>query len=392
MMQNHRKQTWISRIAACCAALLLGLGGAVRYYAEQMPDHFYADRQGEISVSAALPLTLSTDTAKLRLFGIVPVKTVSLTEVAPQKVYIGGEPFGIRMLMAGAMVVSLSDVGTPKGVTCPAKAAGIEVGDVIQSVGSTRITDNAALQQAVSESGGSPVTVTLTRGGTQLTLGVQPVWSVTAKRWQIGMWVRDSTAGIGTITCYTLSPTGAVQFAGLGHAVCDADTGERIPLASGDVIPVRVTDVRAGMAGRPGELHGAFDTAHSIGTLLSNTERGIFGSMDRLPAESTEVPIGYRQDVHRGEAYIYTTLSGTSPQVFTVEIEEIRRRDDAMQDIIIHVTDRTLLEQTGGIVQGMSGSPILQDGRLIGAVTHVFVKDPTRGYGIFAENMLGGEI
>lgn len=390
--QNQQKGKWRSRFAACCAALLLGLCGAVRYYADQMPDHFYTENDAPVSVAAALPLTVSPSygsAAELRLFGVIPVKTVMRTTAPQQTVYLGGEPFGIRMLMAGAMVVSLSDVPCAGGAICPAERAGIEVGDVIRAVNGVSVTGNAAIQQAVTESGGEPVTVTLTRDGAAMTLVVQPVYSAATNRFQTGMWVRDSTAGIGTVTYYTLTDTGAAEFAGLGHAVCDADTGERIPLGSGDVIPVTVTDIVPGTAGKPGELRGIFDTDDSIGTLLANTACGIFGSMDGIPPSAAPVQIAYSQDVHRGEAYIYTTLHGTEPQAYTVEIEEIRRRDTAQRDLILHVTDETLLAATGGIVQGMSGSPIMQDGKLVGAVTHVFVKDPTRGYGIFAENMHG---
>lgn len=390
--KNTRICGWISRIAAVCASVLLGLGTAARYYAVQMPDHFYAQSGEPVTVAAALPLSLSPqreNSAELRLFGVIPVKSVSLTAVPAETVYLGGEPFGIRMLMAGAMVVSLSDVTGAGGICCPAERAGIAVGDVIRAVNGEQVTSNAAISEAVSASEGKPVTVTLLRDGTELTLVVQPVFSAVTQRWQTGMWVRDSTAGIGTITYYTQSATGTAEFAGLGHAVCDSDTGEQIPLASGDVIPVHVTEVIAGTAGKPGELRGVFDTSESIGTLMANTPCGVFGSMNSIPADAAAVPLGYSQDVHRGEAYLYTTLHGTVPRPYKVEIEEIRRRDTALRDMVIRVTDETLLGETGGIVQGMSGSPIMQDGKLIGAVTHVFVKDPTRGYGIFAENMHG---
>ena len=390
--KTRQRGKWVSRFAACCAALLFGLGGAVRYYANQMPDHFYTENDAPVSVAAALPLTVSPpqgSTAELRLFGVIPVKTVLRTAVPQETVYLGGEPFGIRMLIAGAMVVSLSNVPSAYGAVCPAERAGVEVGDVIRAVNGTPVTGNASIQQAVADSGGRPVTVSLTRDDTELTMVVQPVYSAATNRWQTGMWVRDSTAGIGTVTYYTLTAAGSAGFAGLGHAVCDADTGELMPLASGDVIPVNVTEVIPGTAGRPGELRGVFDTEHSIGSLLCNTACGVFGSMDAIPAHSAAVPVAYSQNIRRGEAYLYTTLHGTEPQAYTVEIEEVRRRDPALRDMIIRVTDETLLAETGGIVQGMSGSPIMQDGKLVGAVTHVFVKDPTRGYGIFAENMHG---
>ncbi len=182
-------------------------------------------------------------------------------------------------------------------------------------------------------------------------------------------------------------PNGSLSFAGLGHAICDTDTGEQIPLASGDVIAVAVRNIISGTAGKPGELRGRFDIGESIGTLSANTACGIFGTVKRLPQKHLTAPLGFRQDITRGEAVIFTTIDGTAPQAYTVEIEEIRQDDAALRNLVIHVTDPALLEAAGGIVQGMSGSPILQNGRLIGAVTHVFVRDPTRGYGIFAENM-----
>ena len=325
--------------------------------------------------------------AQLRLFGMFPVKTVSLTTLGPANVYIGGEPFGIRMLMAGVMVISLSEVQAVSGSCCPAAEAGIREGDIIEAVNGRRISSNADIQQAVADSCGEAVAVAVRRGEMLKTVSVQPAYVAEAQRWQTGMWVRDSTAGIGTMTYYTRTQSGQIAFAGLGHAVCDADTGAQIPLASGDVIAVSVRDIVSGSAGRPGELLGRFDIGESIGVLSANTSCGIFGSVIRLPQKQIAVPLGFRQDITRGEALMYTTIDGTAPRPYRIEIEEIRGDDDALRNLVIHVTDTALLENTGGIVQGMSGSPILQNGRLIGAVTHVFVRDPTRGYGIFAENM-----
>lgn len=394
-MKFHCKPSWIARIAACSAAILMSLCGTVQFYANRLPDHFYAEADRPLSVETLLPLTIESKApsvpqvqeAEVRLFGMIPVKTVSLTTVSPTSVYIGGEPFGIRMLMAGVMVVSLSGIAAPDGSYCPAKEAGIEVGDIIQAVNGQKISSNAELQEAVAASDGAAVSVTLMRGEKLLTLPVQPIYISTTQRWQTGMWVRDSTAGIGTVTYYTRNASGKVTFAGLGHAVCDADTGEQIPLASGDVVAVSVNDIVSGSAGRPGELRGSFDIGESIGTLSANTACGVFGTLKRLPQKQIRVPLGFQQDISRGEAVIYTTVDGTAPQAYTVEIEEIRGDDAALRNLVIHVTDPALLEMTGGIVQGMSGSPIIQNGRLVGAVTHVFVKDPTRGYGIFAENM-----
>ena len=383
------------RIAASAAVLLMSLCGAVQFYAHSLPDHFYTDADRPLSVATALPVTFTRRTpsvpqgqeAQLRLFGMFPVKTVSLTTLGPANVYVGGEPFGIRMLMAGVMVISLSEVQAVSGSCCPAAEAGIREGDIIEAVNGRRISSNADIQQAVADSCGEAVAVAVRRGEMLKTVSVQPAYVAQAQRWQTGMWVRDSTAGIGTMTYYTRTQSGQIAFAGLGHAVCDADTGAQIPLASGDVIAVSVRDIVSGSAGRPGELLGRFDIGESIGMLSANTSCGIFGSVIRLPQKQIAVPLGFRQDITRGEALMYTTIDGTAPRPYRIEIEEIRGDDDALRNLVIHVTDTALLENTGGIVQGMSGSPILQNGRLIGAVTHVFVRDPTRGYGIFAENM-----
>ncbi len=388
-------QKWIMRLCTAAAALGIGLGGAVQHYALGLPDHYYTETDRPLSIQTLLPVTLRSTSpsvpqvqeAELRLFGMIPVKTVSLTTVRPADVYVGGEPFGIKMLMAGVMVVSLTGVPGVEGEPCPAAEAGIRVGDVIQAVNGEKIGSNADLQAAVSGSDGAAVEVTLIRGDELHTVPVTPVFSEMTKRWQTGAWVRDSTAGIGTVTYYMRAPSGQIRFAGLGHAVCDPDTGEQIPLASGDVISVTVNDVVSGSAGKPGELRGRFETGGSIGTLLANTPSGVFGLMKKLPKQKARLPIGFRQDITRGEAEIYTTVDGDAPRPFAVEIEEIRSDDNAQRDLVIHVTDPALLELTGGIVQGMSGSPIVQHGRLVGAVTHVFVRDPTRGYGILAEHM-----
>ena len=389
------KRSGLARIAAGAAALLMSLCGAVQFYSHRLPDHFYTDAARPLSVATALPVTFTRRTpsvpqmqeAELRLFGMFPVKTVSLTTLGPANVWIGGEPFGIRMLMAGVMVISLSEINAPDGYRCPAADAGIRTGDIIEAVNGRRIGSNADIQQAVADSHGEPVDVVVRRGEMLQTIPVQPAYVPDAQRWQTGMWVRDSTAGIGTVTYYARAADGQIAFAGLGHAVCDADTGAQIPLASGDVIAVSVRDIITGSAGRPGELLGRFDIGESIGRLSANTACGIFGTLDRLPQKQIAVPLGFRQDISRGDAVIYTTVDGTVPQAYSVEIEEIRDGDAAFRNLVIHVTDPALLNISGGIVQGMSGSPILQNGRLIGAVTHVFVRDPTRGYGIFAENM-----
>lgn len=390
---NFRR--FLRKVAAVGVSAAALLGGSIGYYAGALPDHYYTEVNAVPQIQTLLPVTVAetgsvaanVQEATLRLFGIFPVKTVSLTPMQRAKVYIGGEPFGIRMLMAGAMVVSMSDISTAQGNCCPAEDAGILVGDVIQAVDGVTIRDNDDLQSQIVAAEGDCLQVTLLRDNKQQTVTVQPVFSRIHGCWQTGMWVRDSTAGIGTVTYYSQTATKSICFAGLGHAICDSDTGEQIPLASGDVVSVQITDIIRGAAGNPGALQGRLTSGGTCGTLLANTERGVFGSMQAVPAEKQSVEIAFKQEVTRGEAVIYTTLSGGSPSAYAIEIEELHSADTGTRNMVIHVTDERLLAATGGIVQGMSGSPIVQNGRLIGAVTHVFVSDPTRGYAIFAENM-----
>ncbi|MCL2884594.1 MAG: SpoIVB peptidase, partial [Oscillospiraceae bacterium] len=212
-----------------------------------------------------------------------------------------------------------------------------------------------------------------------------PVKSVTENRYKAGMWVRDSAAGIGTLTFYV---PGTNIFAGLGHAICDTDTGETMPLASGEIVPARIYSIKPGVAGTPGELRGGFEMG-SLGSLTVNGDTGTYGQLTSLPAVHDAVPVAMKQEVKPGAAQILTTIDGTDPVLYDVRIDQVKYSDASpTRNLVITITDPRLLDKTGGIVQGMSGSPILQNGKLVGAVTHVFVNDPTRGYGIFAENML----
>ena len=199
------------------------------------------------------------------------------------------------------------------------------------------------------------------------------------------MWVRDSSAGIGTLT-FVDNATGV--FAGLGHSIHDVDTGATISLLKGEIVPVTITGVTKGAVGSPGELKGSFSSAVPTGTITVNGETGVYGEATAY-LKGTDMEVALSQEIKTGPAEIITTLDGQTPQYFSVQIEKVAlSAEDPNRNMVIHITDSALLNQTGGIVQGMSGSPIVQNGKLVGAVTHVFVNDPTRGYGIFAENML----
>lgn len=328
----------------------------------------------------------SSRSAELMLYHAIPLKTVQLNVVDDTTVILCGTPFGIKMFTNGVVVVSFSEIQTKSGLLCPAESAGIQSGDIVLSVNGKNAGSNTDVEATVENSGGKTLRFTVNRSGQILSFEVQPVKSESDGQFKIGMWVRDSTAGIGTMTFY--DPTSKC-FAGLGHGICDADTGRLMPLLSGDIVPVAISGITKGEKGSPGELRGYFSDSTAMGTLWANSDSGVYGTMDEPVTQGTTVQIAMKQEVKAGPAQILATVDGEGPKLYDVQIEQVDYRDGVQsKNMVLRVTDAALIAQTGGIVQGMSGSPILQEGRLVGAVTHVFVNDPTRGYGIFAENML----
>lgn len=322
---------------------------------------------------------------RLSLPGGAVIKTVSVKVVERDMVIPAGTPFGIKMFTDGVMVVGLSDLDLQGKAVNPAKNAGIRTGDIILSIDGQKINYNEDVGKIVSESNGHEMQVTLRRDGDLKKVSLTPIQSPSDESYRAGMWVRDSSAGIGTMTYY--DPQESI-FVGLGHAICDVDTGAIMPLSSGEAVEVTITGVNRGSSGFPGELRGVFGNNKVIGNLIQNRETGIYGECSAPPVQCEPVPLATRGEVHTGSATVYTTVEGKQPQAYDIQIERIATTDaNPTKNMVIKVTDPRLLEITGGIVQGMSGSPIIQDGKLVGAVTHVFVNDPARGYGIFAENM-----
>lgn len=319
----------------------------------------------------------------LALGGWLPVRTIRAVVTERPTVTVCGTPFGVKMFSEGALVVGFSDVNTAAGPENPAKAAGLRLGDRVIRIGSTATEDNDAVKQALEAAQGSAVEVVYVRSGEQRQTSLTPVWDASSAQWRAGMWVRDSSAGVGTLT-FADEEKGV--FAGLGHPISDSDTGESIALRSGEIVPCQITGCSKGTAGSPGELKGRFLSAHAIGTIRINGENGVYGST-RARFAGQKMEVAFAQEVEAGDAEIWTTTSGETPRAYRVKIEKISDADPR-RNMVLRVVDRELLAQTGGIVQGMSGSPIVQNGRLVGAVTHVLVNDPTRGYGIFAQTML----
>ena len=296
-----------------------------------------------------------------------------------------GYPFGIKMFTEGVVVVGLTDVEENGIFRNPAQEAGIRVGDVLTELDGQPVSLNEDVAAIIASSGGREISYTLKRKDQTLTGTLQPIRADSGE-YKAGIWVRDSSAGIGTMTYYDPS---TMIFAGLGHAVCDVDTGETLPLGKGEIVDVTITGVEKGISGQPGSLQGSFEGSRLAGFMAVNSETGVYGQLTSLPVSTLKpVPIAMKQEVREGAAQIYTTISGRTPQCYDIVIESVNLSSTAKtKSMVIRVTDPELLEATGGILQGMSGSPILQDGKLVGAVTHVFVNDQTRGYGIFAENM-----
>ncbi len=364
-----------------------------------LPDHYYLVQGNDLTIHAGYPIQTQAeegvDISKssvgsryhvdLRVMGSVSVKKVQVEVVDRKMVIPGGFPFGIKMFTDGVMVVGMSDVQTTEGLRNPSREGGLKIGDVILSINGKSVASNEQVGQMVAQSDGEIMDFSIKRKGTNMHVSIVPQLSSVDSSYRAGIWVRDSSAGIGTMTYYDPS-TGV--FAGLGHGVCDIDTGELMPLYSGEIVDVSITGVNVGKSGAPGELKGAFSKDSQLGRLAVNNETGVFGVIQKPFLVQEAVPLAMKHEVKEGKAMILTTLNGKTPEEFEIMIEKVYYNDDApTKNMVIRVTDPALLAKTGGIIQGMSGSPILQDGKLIGAVTHVLVNDPTKGYGIFAENM-----
>ena len=255
----------------------------------------------------------------------------------------------------------------------------------IEQVGAhhRHLVDNEQVHAALEAAAGAAVEVVYVRKGEQRQTTLLPVWDTQNAQWRAGMWVRDSSAGVGTLTFVDAQ---AGVFAGLGHPISDSDTGEQVALRSGEIVACQIVGCTGGTAGSPGELKGKFISDHALGRICINGENGVYGTVSTaIAGQQTE--LAFAQEVLPGAAEILTTTNGETPRSYRVYIEKVNDADPR-RNMVLRVTDPALLAQTGGIVQGMSGSPILQNGRLVGAVTHVLVNDPTRGYGIFAQTML----
>ncbi|MBQ3222425.1 MAG: SpoIVB peptidase [Clostridia bacterium] len=319
----------------------------------------------------------------LRLMGIMPVKTMSVSIEEEKMLIPGGSLIGVAMETQGVLLVGTSDVGPAPS---PAYAAGLRSGDSILEADGIGIGSAEELEACVETAGGREMRLTIERGGERFERTVQPAQDPRDGHWRLGAWVRDSTAGVGTLS-FIDPQTG--RYGALGHSISDIDTNTRMLLSEGEIYDSAVADVRRGEAGAPGELVGSFfDQTQAIGSIERNTDYGIYGVYFAAPGAEA-IPIMSRDEVRTGPAVVISQIDNGPPQRYSCEIVRVSQQSgSAQRGLVLRITDARLLTKTGGIVQGMSGSPIIQDGKLAGAVTHVLVNDPTMGYGIFIESML----
>lgn len=319
-----------------------------------------------------------------KLGGVIPIKDIQVNVVEKREVILCGTPFGIKIFTDGVMIVGISPISTKTGSKNPALDAGLEPGDIIEKVNGEEVYSNETVAKMIEQSQGKSLKFTVKRENNAVHVDFCAVRADDGT-YKAGMWIRDSSAGIGTMT-YIDPKTGA--FGGLGHGICDIDTGKIVPLSNGEIVGVALTGVSKGSAGNPGELRGYLAT-DTVGELKINGELGVYGTVLQSGYSSTAYPVALKQEVREGAAQIIATLPNCEPDFYDIEIDKINYDESSKsKNLVVKITDEKLLDMTGGIVQGMSGSPIIQNGKFIGAVTHVFVNDPKLGYGIFAENML----
>ena len=328
---------------------------------------------------------------KLKALGIIPIKDISVS-VIPQNVVIpAGETLGVKLYSKGVLVVGKSIVDGIDGKDYePYANTNIEVGDIILKVNENEIENIEDLKEAVKELKGNALLVTYEKGDTVLQDKITPIKSIDGNGYKIGLWVRDGAMGIGTLS-FVDTETG--KFAALGHGVSDTDTKEKIEIDSGTLNEAKIVSITKGKKDSPGEILGVLNSDNIVGNIEKNSTIGIYGNLtdEKLKeyAQKQPIKVASRKEIELGKASILCTIEEGKTEEFEIEIQKkYLDKDASSKCMIIKVTDERLLEKTGGIIQGMSGSPILQNGKLIGAVTHVFVNDATRGYAVFADMML----
>ncbi len=320
--------------------------------------------------------------AEISLLGIIPIGEIDAQVTERKYVNIGGSLIGIRMYSQGLMVVGTDDAGGDS----PAKKCGIQTGDRIIKINDVAVKSVAEFTSVIDDSNGNSVNITVERNSKTMYFTLTPEFVEAENKYKCGLWLRDSSAGIGTLT-FTDPETS--MFGALGHAIFDNDTDSVINLATGDILSAKVNGCTMGQKGKTGSISGSF-VGESLGDLQENNQYGVYGTYSDASLISGKLyPVASQTEIEIGEAQIISTVTAEVCETYDIEIEKIIYNDKkSVRSLVIKITDEELLELTGGIIQGMSGSPIIQNGMFVGAVTHVFLNDPQRGYGIFAETMV----
>lgn len=363
------------------------------------PDVVYVNglRMPQVPVNLKQPMKIFSQNQgstllTLKLFGKLPIKKTLVQVMPPIQVIPGGQSIGVKMKSSGVLVVGHHLVQTSGEVFSPGEKADIRVGDYLVKMNHKPIRNMMEVAQLAEKAGKEkkPIDVTLIRQGKQIQTRITPAYDKNERAYRLGLYIRDTAAGVGTLTFY--DPQRRV-YGALGHVIADMDTGQAVRMGSGKIVPSSVISIQKGESGEPGEKRAIFFRENEVwGNIKKNTAFGIFGQMTKIPDHGyyqKPMPVALTEEVHEGPAKILTVVEGQKVEAFDIQIVHVlRQKYPATKGLIIKVTDKRLLDKTGGIVQGMSGSPIIQDGKIVGAVTHVFVNDPTSGYGTFIEWML----
>ena len=393
--KKYRKFLWYALVGTLLSLYIL-IYGTMK---DHIPDEIfvYADEETDWETFFQEPLISYDDTVEVsqngsyqircKWLGVLPLKTIKVHTVEKQEVLVSGSPVGIYMETKGVLVIDSSEIMDREGIRRTPAEHIIQSGDYICEIDGKVLTGKRQLMQLVRENQGEPMELQVIRHQETIKLEMTPVETEDGS-YKLGIWVRDNIQGIGTLTY--VEPDGT--FGALGHGISDTDTGERLEISDGDLYRADILSIRKGTAGTPGELRGVINyrEENRIGTICGNSQYGIRGQME--PGKYTEsmkkIPTGLKQEIQTGKAEIRCDI-GDGIREYQCEILEIdSNARDTNKCFVLRITDDDLLSRTGGIVQGMSGSPVLQNGKLIGAITHVFVNDPTKGYGIFIENMM----
>lgn len=393
--KKYRKFLWYALVGTLLSLFIL-IYGTLK---DHIPDEIfvYADEETDWETFFQEPLISYDDTVEVsqngsyqihcKWLGVLPLKTIKVHTVEKQEVLVSGSPVGIYMETKGVLVIDSGEITDRDGIRRTPAEHIIQSGDYICEIDGKVLTGKRQLMQLVRENQGEPMELQVIRHQETIKLEMTPVETEDGS-YKLGIWVRDNIQGIGTLTY--VEPNGT--FGALGHGISDADTGERLEISDGDLYRADILSIRKGTAGTPGELRGVINyrEENRIGTICGNSQYGIRGQME--PGKYTEsmkkIPTGLKQEIQTGKAEIRCDI-GDGIREYQCEILEIdSNARDTNKCFVLRITDDDLLSRTGGIVQGMSGSPVLQNGKLIGAITHVFVNDPTKGYGIFIENMM----